>query len=96
MFDIFAPIEVYGRVMGNDKIKNKFLGYVWRVAALYAALFGVVFGLVTLMSGAGMWKNITTAGILGTVLIVLAVCVGYPLLSFRFVSRKAKSAEKGE
>lgn len=94
MLDIFAPIEVYDRVMGNDRIKNKFLGYFWRVAAIYAALFGALFGLVTLMSGAGIWKNITTAQVLGTALIVLAVCVGYPLISFQLVSRKSKSAQE--
>lgn len=94
MLDIFAPIEVYDRVMGNDKIKNKFLGYFWRVAALYAALFGAIFTLVTLMSGAGMWKNIGAAQLLGIVLIMLIVCVGYPLVSFRLVSRKSKSAGK--
>lgn len=99
MFDIFAPIEtyareVYDRVMGNDKIKNKFFGYFWRVAAIYAALFGVAFGLVTLLSGGGMWKSIPMAGVLGTVLIVLIICAGYPVVSFRRVSRKSKNAEK--
>lgn len=94
MLDIFAPSEVYGRVMGNDKIKNKFLGYFWRVAAIYAALFCAAIVLLTLVSGGGAWKNITTAQVLGTVLIMLIVCAGYPLISFRLVSRKSKSAEK--
>lgn len=94
MLDIFVPFEVYDRVMGNDRITNKFLGYFWRVAAMYAGFFGAVFVLLALISGGSAWKNITTAGVLGTMLIVLIVCVGYPLVSFRLVSRKAKRTEK--
>ena len=94
MFDLFAPIEVYDRVMGNDKIKNKFLGYFWRVAIIYAALFGAFLVMITLVSQGSVWRNINTTAVVGFVLIGLILCVDFPLVSYRLVSRKSGNGKK--
>jgi len=92
MLDFFIAIGMYDRVMRSDKIKNKFAGYFWRMAIIYAALFGACLALLTLVSGGSVWRNITVAMIWGYVLFGLIVCVGFPLVSFWLVSRKSKNA----
>lgn len=94
MLDFFVPMEMYDRVMGNDKIKNKFLGYFWRVAIIYAALFGAFLVMITLVSQGSVWRNINTVGVLGYVLIGLILCVDFPLVSYRFVSKKSEKEKK--
>ena len=96
MLDFFVPMEMYDRVMRNDKIKNKFLGYFWRVAIVYAALFGAFLVLITLVSRGDVWRNITMPAVLGYVLIGLVLCVGFPLISYRLVSRKSGREKKDE
>ena len=89
MFDFFIPMEMYDRVMGNDKIKNKFLGYFWRVEAFYAALFGAFLVMITLASQGSVWRNLNAAVVLGYALIGLILCVDFPLFSYWLASRKA-------
>ena len=96
MLDFFVPMEMYDRVMRNDKIKNKFLGYFWRAAAFYAALFGAFLVMITLVSRGDVWGNMTMPAVLGYVLIGLVLCVGFPLVSYRLVSRKSGREKKDE
>lgn len=88
-------MEMYDRVMGNDKIKNKFLGYFWRVAVFYAALLGAFLVMITLVSQGSVWRNINIVGVIGYAL-GLILCVVFPLVSYRLVSRKAEKEKKGE
>ena len=87
MMDFLIPMKMYEYVMGNAKIKNKFLGYFWRVAAICASAYVVILALAIVISGGGAAASFSAFQAAVLALTGLAVCVGFPAVSF-FLVRK--------
>lgn len=92
MIDFFMPGAIFERVMGNEKIKNKFFGFFWREMLVYMTIVFLIIAILVLAV-----RDITDTPPLNAVLAVLVMlvpCVVMPVIHFKQLCRTVGTEEK--
>lgn len=80
MLDMMVATWLYGRVMQNDRVKNKFLGFYWREFLLDAAISGSV-----LAAGVLLLRPEVGWAVAAAVFAVLLLCLVLPAVHWRML-----------